>query len=63
VTTVRSAAEGLREEPDPGRVAAIRGRLDEIAAILETHFIGEEKRLVAVLNAIDPSVGLTGLAG
>jgi hypothetical protein len=29
--------------------------------VLETHFIGEEKRLVAVLDALDPSEGLTGL--
>ena len=35
--------------------------LDGLAAMLETHFIGEEKRLVAVLNAIGPEEGLTGL--
>lgn len=45
----RLGAEGAREE------------LDGLAAVLETHFIGEEKRLVGVLNAIDPSEGLTGL--
>ncbi|WP_233624794.1 hemerythrin domain-containing protein [Actinoplanes sp. ATCC 53533] len=45
----RLGAEGVREE------------LDGLAAVLETHFIGEEKRLVGVLNAIDPSEGLTGL--
>jgi hypothetical protein len=54
LTAVRDAVgrlgvEGLREE------------LDGLAAVLETHFIGEEKRLVGVLNAIDPSEGLTGL--
>jgi hypothetical protein len=47
--------------PEAGRVAGLRSELDGLAAVLETHFIGEEKRLVAVLNAIDPSVGLTGL--
>jgi hypothetical protein len=36
--------------------------LDGLAAVLETHFIGEEKRLVDVLNAIEPSVRLDGLA-
>ena len=46
-----------------GRPAELPGELDGIAAVLETHFIGEEKRLVAVLNAIDPSEGLTGLTG
>lgn len=37
------------------------GVLDGLAAVLETHFIGEEKRLVDVLNAIEPSVRLDGL--
>jgi hypothetical protein len=39
----------------------VREELDALAAVLETHFVGEEKRLVGVLNAIDPSEGLTGL--
>ncbi|GID92855.1 hemerythrin domain-containing protein [Amorphoplanes digitatis] len=60
---VSAAAERLSGEDDRERVTWIRRELDGLAAILETHFIGEEKRLVAVLNAIDPSVGLTGLAG
>lgn len=46
---------------DGGLAAGLWSELDGLAAVLETHFIGEEKRLVAVLNAIDPSVGLTGL--
>lgn len=41
--------------------APVQQELDGLAAVLETHFIGEEKRLVAVLNAIDPEEGLTGL--
>ncbi|GAA0499996.1 hypothetical protein Ade02nite_92820 [Paractinoplanes deccanensis] len=32
---------------------------DGLAAILETHFIGEEKRLVALLNKLDPDPELT----
>jgi hypothetical protein len=40
---------------------AIQSELDGLAAVLETHIIGEEKRLVAVLDALDPSEGLTGL--
>ena len=28
--------------------------LDGVAAVLETHFIGEEKRLIGVLNALEP---------
>ncbi|MFI7547931.1 hemerythrin domain-containing protein [Actinoplanes sp. NPDC049599] len=39
----------------------VEEELSGLAAVLETHFIGEEKRLVAVLNAVDPSEGLTGL--
>ncbi|MEU7907315.1 hemerythrin domain-containing protein [Actinoplanes sp. NPDC049118] len=60
---VSAAAGRLSGEADRERVTWIQRELDGLAAILETHFIGEEKRLVAVLNAIDPSVGLTGLAG
>jgi hypothetical protein len=44
-----------------GRGGEVQQELDGLAAVLETHFIGEEKRLVAVLNAVDPSEGLTGL--
>ena len=35
--------------------------LDGLAAVLETHFRGEEKRLTEVLNAVEPSAGLRGL--
>jgi hypothetical protein len=52
LTRVRAVAD---------RGGDVRQELDGLAAVLETHFIGEEKRLVAVLNAIDPSEGLTGL--
>jgi hemerythrin-like domain-containing protein len=37
--------------------------LDGLAAVLETHFRGEEKRLTEVLNAVEPSAGLRGLGG
>ncbi|MGX6601172.1 hemerythrin domain-containing protein [Micromonosporaceae bacterium Da 78-11] len=36
----------------------VYSELDGIAAVLETHFIGEEKRLVAVLNELDLPVDL-----
>jgi hypothetical protein len=36
---------------------------DGLAAILETHFRGEEKRLTEVLNAVEPSAALRGLGG
>ena len=38
-----------------------REDLDGLAAVLETHFIGEEKRLAGVLNALDRSLGPLGL--
>jgi hypothetical protein len=38
-----------------------REDLDALAAVLETHFRGEEKRLAGVLNALDPSLGPLGL--
>ena len=53
VAPPHAAGDGARD--------AVRMELDGLAAVLETHFIGEEKRLVAVLDALDPSVGLTGL--
>ncbi|MFF5078829.1 hemerythrin domain-containing protein [Actinoplanes sp. NPDC000266] len=34
--------------------------LDGLTAVLETHFIGEEKRLVALLNALAPAPQLDG---
>jgi hypothetical protein len=33
--------------------AAIRGELDGLAALLETHFTYEERRIAAALNALD----------
>ncbi|MFG1991307.1 hemerythrin domain-containing protein [Actinoplanes sp. NPDC048988] len=38
-----------------------REELDGLTAVLETHFIGEEKRLVAVLNALEPTPRLDGV--
>ena len=48
------------------RITTLRGaelarEFDGLAAILRTHFLGEEKRLTAVLNRLDTSVGLTPL--
>ncbi|AGZ44430.1 hemerythrin domain-containing protein [Actinoplanes friuliensis] len=60
---VGKTARLLQQEDDPERVIRLQEQLNAVAAVLETHFIGEEKRLVAVLNALDPSVGLTGLTG
>jgi hemerythrin HHE cation binding domain-containing protein len=58
----RTAAElQPGSEPGPEREAVIQAELNGLAAVLETHFIGEEKRLVAVLNALETSADLPGL--
>jgi hypothetical protein len=61
LTSAGSVAEQLRETQPPEQVARLQERLNEIAAVLETHFIGEEKRLVGVLNALDRAQPLPGL--
>ncbi|GAA2720773.1 hemerythrin domain-containing protein [Actinocorallia aurantiaca] len=42
--------DGLDEHTDP---VAVRGELDSLAALMETHFVYEEKRIVAALNTLD----------
>ncbi|MFI5937124.1 hemerythrin domain-containing protein [Actinoplanes sp. NPDC051494] len=65
---LRSFLDGLRRDHEviAGMLARLPestgAELDAIAAVLETHFIGEEKRLTGVLNALDTSVGLTPFA-
>jgi hypothetical protein len=48
------AADGARAAPD-GLAAEARAELDGLAALLESHFVWEEKRLVAALNALGPN--------
>jgi iron-sulfur cluster repair protein YtfE (RIC family) len=43
---------GLPTTPDPVRASRVRAELDGLAALLESHFVYEEKRLVAALNSI-----------
>ncbi|MFG6191880.1 hemerythrin domain-containing protein [Nonomuraea sp. JJY05] len=47
---LQALLDGLGQEHDPVRV---RGELDTLAALMETHFVYEEKRIVAALNALD----------
>jgi hypothetical protein len=61
LTRVNTVAAELDGEQPAARVAELQQELDALAAVLETHFIGEEKRLVTVLNAVDPAEGLSGL--
>ena len=46
--------DGLAEDtsPDEGEADRVRRELDTLAALLETHFGYEEKRLVSALNAL-----------
>ncbi|GIH67506.1 hemerythrin domain-containing protein [Microbispora siamensis] len=41
---------GLDEETDP---AEVRREMDGLAALMETHFVYEEKRILAALNALN----------
>lgn len=40
----------LPEEPDPATAAHVRAELEGLSAIMETHFIYEEKKIISVLN-------------
>jgi hemerythrin-like domain-containing protein len=42
----------LRAEPDPAEARRVGAELDGLAALLESHFVWEEKRLVAALNSL-----------
>ena len=46
--------ESLPPEPDPATAARVRAELDGLSAIMETHFVYEEKKLISALNALDP---------
>ncbi|QFY13137.1 hemerythrin domain-containing protein [Nonomuraea phyllanthi] len=47
---LRELIEGLDEGGD---LARARTELDSLAALMETHFVYEEKRIVAALNGLD----------
>ncbi|MCO6004087.1 hemerythrin domain-containing protein [Actinoallomurus purpureus] len=44
---------GLTVDPDPAGRRRVRAELDGLAALLESHFGYEEKRLVSALNALE----------
>jgi hypothetical protein len=48
---------GLVEGADPTEAHQVRAELDGLAALLESHFVYEEKRLVAALNSLTPQAG------
>ncbi|MEV8630583.1 hemerythrin domain-containing protein [Streptosporangium sp. NPDC051023] len=43
---------GAEAEPDPGEARRVRAELDGLTALLESHFVYEEKKIVAALNAL-----------
>ncbi len=42
--------DGLDQQTDP---VVVRSELDSLAALMETHFVYEEKRIVSALNALN----------
>ncbi|MEU7877007.1 hemerythrin domain-containing protein [Microbispora bryophytorum] len=47
---LQALAGGLDRTADP---AEVRRELDSLAALIKTHFVYEEKRIVSALNALD----------
>ncbi|WP_329101545.1 hemerythrin domain-containing protein [Micromonospora sp. NBC_01699] len=45
--------DNLPVNPDPATATRVREELDGLSAIMETHFIYEEKKLISVLNSMD----------
>ena len=43
---------GLGAQADPAGAQRVRGELDGLAALLESHFVYKEKRLVSALNSL-----------
>nr|WP_236647031.1 hemerythrin domain-containing protein [Micromonospora acroterricola] len=52
VAVILGRIEGLLADPTPLPVAQLRAELDGLAALLESHFRYEEKKLVTALNAL-----------
>jgi iron-sulfur cluster repair protein YtfE (RIC family) len=55
-------AGGLETEAAPAEARRVRAELDGLAALLESHLVYEEKRLVAVLNSLSPTSVKAGAA-
>lgn len=54
----------IGHEPDAAEAVRVRGELDGLAAILESHFSFEERRIVTALNSLPSDVvTLAGLLG
>lgn len=51
--SLRRLLDDLPAVPDPAAATAVRAELEGLSAIMETHFVYEEKKLISVLNAMD----------
>lgn len=49
---VGDLVDGLGPDPDPVALGRVRTEVDTLAALVESHFTYEERRLVAVLNTL-----------
>jgi hemerythrin-like domain-containing protein len=49
----------MSDVPDASEAKRVRGELDGLTAILESHFIFEENRIVTALNELTPDSGTT----
>ncbi|PPK60545.1 hemerythrin domain-containing protein [Actinokineospora auranticolor] len=50
---LRKVLDALPDEPDPATSAKARQEITALSAVMLTHFIYEEKKIVAALNALD----------
>lgn len=51
---LESLVSGLEsEKARPEKARTVRAELDTLAALMETHFVYEEKRIVSALNSLD----------
>jgi hemerythrin-like domain-containing protein len=48
---------GISAEPDAAEALRVRSELDGLAAILESHFVFEERRITAALNELTAEAG------
>ncbi|MTE21656.1 hemerythrin domain-containing protein [Streptomyces sp. TRM43335] len=51
--------DGIPDEPDEAEARRVMGELDGLAAILESHFSFEERRILDALDALPPEAGTT----
>ncbi|MGP3929069.1 hemerythrin domain-containing protein [Nonomuraea sp. KM88] len=50
---LRKLLESLPEHPDPATAVKVREEVGALSAVMQTHFVYEEKKLISVLNSMD----------